>query len=115
MNKMTKEELIEYFIGQLGDNRVLGEFFSIEEIRKRLNQNIKGVEYSKKKGNVRGAFCANTNIIQIDSEISSPEVLKEIIIHEMLHALSFSEYQDEYSKVRKVRILCCRRERKWCL
>ena len=103
MKQMNKEELIEYFIEQLGDNHVLGEFFSIDEIRTRLNQNIKDVEYKAEKGDIGGCYNSATKIINIDIEGKSPGVLKEIIVHEMLHALSFSEYATETSKVKKVR------------
>ena len=42
MKQMTKEELIEYFIEQLGDNEVLGQFMTIEQIREKLrNINLK--------------------------------------------------------------------------
>ena len=41
MQKMDKEELIEYFIELLGDNHVLEKYISIDEIRERLNENIK--------------------------------------------------------------------------
>ena len=45
MKQMTKEELIEYFIEQLGDNHVLGKYLTIEQIRERLNENINEVVY----------------------------------------------------------------------
>lgn len=51
MQKMSKEELIEYFIEILGDNHVLEKYLSINEIRKRLNENIKEVTYENEPGN----------------------------------------------------------------
>ena len=56
MQKMSKEELIEYFIEILGDNHVLGKYFSINEIRERLNQDIKNVTYEPEKGNRAGHY-----------------------------------------------------------
>ena len=40
MKQISKEELIQYFIEQLGDNSILNDYLSIEEIRERLNKNI---------------------------------------------------------------------------
>ena len=49
MQKMNKETLIEYFIKLLDDNRVLGKFISLEEIRERLNENLEMVTFSPEK------------------------------------------------------------------
>lgn len=45
MKQMTKEDVIEYFIEQLGDNHVLGKYLTIEQIREKLNENINEVIY----------------------------------------------------------------------
>lgn len=45
MKQMTKEELIEYFIEQLGDNEILGQVMSIEQIREKLGYIVKDVTY----------------------------------------------------------------------
>ena len=49
MKQMTKEELIEYFIEQLGDNEILGQVMTIEQIREKLNTIIKDVRYAEDK------------------------------------------------------------------
>lgn len=48
MKKRNKEELIEYFIEQLGDNRFLGKIMSVDQIREKLNSTIKEVVYDNK-------------------------------------------------------------------
>lgn len=42
MKRMTKEELIEYFMEQLQDNEVFGQVMTIDQIRKKLNECQRG-------------------------------------------------------------------------
>ena len=56
MKQMTKEELIEYFIEQLGDNEVLGKIMTIDQIREKLNYMIKDVTYNKEIRNYMASW-----------------------------------------------------------
>lgn len=98
MKKMSKKEIIDFFIEQLGDNKILGKIMSIEQIREKLNYIIKDVTYKRKKV----GFPASTRIEQ-DGRVTvnfdlkkitecfgqiSEDDMKFIIVHELLHALS---------------------------
>lgn len=94
MKQMTKEELIEYFIEQLGDNEILGEIMSIEQIRTKLNNIIRDVTYKDEV--MKGADASwriqadGKGIVNFDLK-KMPDnglVQKKIIVHELLHALS---------------------------
>lgn len=102
MEKKSKEELIEYFIEILGDNHVLEKYLSIDEIRKRLNENIKEVTYENERSNWGGSFDSSKKIINIDpNQASKLSKFRLIFVHEMLHALSLSEYEDTNLKIIK--------------
>lgn len=91
MKQMTKEELIEYFIEQLGDNEILGKVMSIEQIRKKLTELIKNVTYNKdNKGKTSGYWIAESGVINIDLKNIPEQEQKGFIVHELLHALSTS-------------------------
>jgi len=93
MNRMTKDELIEYFIEQLGDNEILGQFMSIEQIRKKLQTIIKNVTYNDEKGNCSahwGIESDGKGIINFDLKKIPSSQEKEHVVHELLHALSTS-------------------------
>ncbi|MBQ6992107.1 MAG: hypothetical protein IJN50_04260 [Clostridia bacterium] len=45
MKRMTKEELIEYFMEQLEDNNVFRQAMTTDRIREKLNKNILGVTF----------------------------------------------------------------------
>lgn len=85
MKKMTKEQLIEYFITLLGDNHILGKFISIEEIQKRLNEKIKGVTYNPSKGDNSARWYIETGILNIDCEKDINDV---DLVHELLHIIT---------------------------
>ena len=101
MKQMTKEELIEYFIKLLGNNHVLERYISIEEIRKRLNENIEKVTYENEEGNVNGHYNHKTKLINISLKTNDVEN-QMIIVHELLHVLSFSLSENESDRISKV-------------
>lgn len=74
MKQMSKEELIEYFIEQLGDNEVLGNVMSIDQIRKNLNYIIKDVTYNDEIGN----FAAGCEI-DLDGRVNINFDLRKIL------------------------------------
>ena len=91
MVKMNKEEIIEYFITLLGDNRVLGKFISIEEIRKILNENIKEVTCNPEPNNISSRWRRNKNTLNIDFNKFNNEIDFQVdVVHEMLHILTYS-------------------------
>ena len=103
MEKMNKEELIEYFIEILGDNHVLEKYLSIDEIRKRLNENIKEVTYEEIEGGITGKYSWYKKTIVIDlNQIDAVSTFKQTIVHELLHALSYSIYQDNNFRTLKL-------------
>ena len=40
MKQISKEELIQYFMSQIGNNSILNNYLSTQEIKERLNKNI---------------------------------------------------------------------------
>lgn len=103
MKQISKDELISYFIGQLGNNSILNNYLSIEEIRERLNKNILGVTYVQKTGASGGTYSISTkNVNLCMGKFRSEEEFKKTIVHELLHALSFSEVEDENTKTTKI-------------
>ena len=110
---MNKQELIGYFIEQLGDNEILRKIMSIEKIREKLNYIIKDVTYEKAK--TKGTIASwrlekdGRGIVNFDISKLSKENERFVIVHELLHALSSQtivlETSDEHNKnVEKVRI-----------
>lgn len=103
MNQISKEELIQYFMEQIGNNSILNDYLSIEEIRERLNKNILGITYEQKGGASGGTYSISTKNVNICIEkFHSEEEFKKTIVHEFLHALSFSEIEDESTKTTKI-------------
>ena len=101
MKQMTKEELIEYFIEQLGDNEILGQVMSIEQIREKLNYIVKDVTYQDELGNFTGEWAIDENgmgTINFDVKKISLQTEKQIIVHELLHALSTTTVTSRESK-----------------
>ena len=93
MKQMTKEELIEYFIEQLGDNEILGQVMTIEQIREKLQAIIKEVTYSDEIGNFVGQWKMESDgrgIVNFNLRKILPQEEKQIVVHELLHALSAS-------------------------
>lgn len=93
MKQMTKEELIEYFIEQLGNNEILGQVMSIEQIRKKLTNIIKDVTYNDEQVNSAGRWVTDENgtgTINFNLRKISLRDENKIIVHELLHALSTS-------------------------
>ena len=90
---MTKEELIEYFIEQLGDNKILGRFMTIGQIREKLNNMIIEVTYDKELGNFSASWHQESDgrgVINFDiSKIPWGEE-ENNIVHELLHTLTSS-------------------------
>lgn len=103
MQKMNKETLIEYFIKLLGDNRVLGKFISLEEIRERLNENLEMVTFSPEKGTTEAHYCPKEKKINFDFEkITSKSDFHKLLVHEFLHVLSTSQAQLADTQTQKV-------------
>ena len=94
MKQMTKEEIIEYFIEQLGDNEILGSIMSIEQIRDKLKNIISEITYFKEDGNTEGCWRwrldGKGGGINYDVGSYNQREGKVIIVHELLHALSAS-------------------------
>ena len=93
MKQMTKEELIEYFIEQLGDNEILGKVMSIEQIREKLNYIIKDVTYNDEPGNSCGQWIIDKDgkgTVNFDPKKILWYEESVTIVHELLHALSTS-------------------------
>lgn len=93
MKQMTKEELIEYFIEQLGDNEILGQVMTVEQIREKLNTLMKVVEYTSQPGNFYACWKSDKKCLAFDlnkMNRSSENKVKEMIVHEFIHVLSSS-------------------------
>lgn len=93
MKQMTKEELIEYFIEQLGDNEILGKFMTIEQIREKLNNMIKKVTYNTELGNFAASWHHESDgngVVNFDISKIQWTDEKSIIVHELLHTLTSS-------------------------
>ena len=91
MKQMTKEELIEYFIEQLGDNEILGQVMTIEQIREKLNAIIKDVRYADDIKIFNASWQLQqdgTGIVNFDINKIAKDQERRIIVHELLHALS---------------------------
>lgn len=93
MKQMSKEEIIEFFIEQLGNNKILGKVMSIEQIRKKLNYIIRDVTYNEDKQIYAKASCnpepSGKVTLNFDlNRIKTFDDYKKIIVHEVLHALS---------------------------
>ena len=89
MNKMTKDELIIYFIEHLGDNHVLGPIMSIEQIRDKLQYLIKDVTYENAPEKA-GIACWKPKEGILYFNLGNIEPKKElfIIMHELIHVLA---------------------------
>lgn len=92
MKQMTKEELIEYFIEQLGDNEILGKFMTIEQIRNKLNALIGKVIYSTQPGNTQASWNIHERTLKFDKTKIQWKEENAVIVHELIHILSSSEY-----------------------
>lgn len=98
MKKMNKEELIEYFIEQLGDNKILGNVLTIEQIREKLNYVIEDVTYNEVKEIFAASVDSNKEgkcIINFDLGKIPYSEEKTTIVHELLHVLSSDIIPDE--------------------
>lgn len=103
MKQISKEELIQYFMSQIGNNSILNNYLSTQEIKERLNKNILGITYVQKAGASGGTYSISTKNVNICIEkFHSEEEFKKTIVHELLHALSFSEIEDETIKSAKI-------------
>lgn len=93
MIQRNKEELIEFFIEQLGDNEILGKYMTIDQMREKLNRLIKDVTYNSQQGtSFSASWNYNDGIVNFDNaRVPGTEAEKSIIVHELLHVLSSSE------------------------
>lgn len=99
MKQMTKEELIEYFIKQLGDNEILGKVMSIEQIRNELNLLIEDVTYTSEE--YWGAsWDPELKRVNFDMEKIPSSLEAAVIVHELIHVLSTSIIQDAPNKLK---------------
>ena len=103
MKQMTKEELIEYFIKQLGDNEILGQVMTIKEIREKLNNSIKSVTYNQTRLNNTGSWEPEKGNVNFNIYAISPAKEVVVIIHELLHVLSTTSIR----KVNEEQFLKC--------
>ena len=106
MKQITKEELIEYFIEQLGNNNILGKYLSIEEIRNRLNARIKEIRYER-KGNSLACYDNKNETINLNLDLiqETESETRVIIIHELLHVLSASKNEKDGIQTKKSGLL----------
>lgn len=106
MKQMTKEELIEYFIEQLGNNNILGKYLSIEEIRNKLNARIKEIRYER-KGNSLACYDSKNETINLNLDLiqETESETRVIIIHELLHVLSASKNEKDGIQTKKSGLL----------
>lgn len=86
----NKEELIEYFIQLLGDNKVLSKIYTIEQIREILKKNINKVEYKDLDNtNIGGAYmCKDGTVILTSENTEKYDKINCCLVHELIHALS---------------------------
>ena len=106
MEQMNKEDIIEYFIEQFGDNEILRRFMTKEQMRNKLNLMIKEVTYEEEPGSTLASWrprLDGTGCVNFDMTKTNPEKLKSSILHEFIHILSSSFYNINgtvyYSKV----------------
>lgn len=96
MKQMTKDELIEYFIEQLGDNEILGQFMTINDIKEKLKYMIEDIIYSNiEQSNWTGSMrmCQSGRvIITIDNQklnLNFDEMtFNQTLVHELIHVLT---------------------------
>ncbi len=99
MKQMNKEELIEYFIKQLGNNEILGKVMTIEQIRNKLNSIVEDVTYGlETEDNIAASWEANRKRLNFDMEKIPSSQEDQIIVHELLHVLSTNIIQEESNK-----------------
>ena len=92
MEQMNKEELIEYFIEQLGNNEVLGKYMTIDQMGNKLNSLIKNVTYETSE-NTSGYWEPHENTVNISpTTLESNEKLRHVVVHELVHVLSSSGF-----------------------
>lgn len=100
MKQMTKEELIEYFMKQLGDNKTLGQVMTIDQIKEKLNKCIIEVTYNPEDFGQGGwGICSVENFdtvlgrinLDIDKLNKTNEDNQEMLIdHEFAHVIGSS-------------------------
>lgn len=86
MKKMTKQELIDVFLEELGDNEILGEWMSKAEIKDKLNNMIRHVTYQPERASYIASWLPSKGTLNFD--ISKKYSEKLVIVHELLHVLS---------------------------
>lgn len=106
MKQMNKEELILLFIEQLGDNKILGRWMSKEEIQKKLDSIIGDVTYYSEKGNTEASWRIGKGKGTLNFDLSKiPDNEQNVIIvHELLHALWTTIYEEKNKQ--KVIVKC---------
>jgi len=100
MKKMSKEELIEYFIEELGDNKILGSAISKEQIRKKFNNSILKLTFDAEplgEGSwwMYGIKNSDTILGILNLDITKINKLNEdeqkmLINHELIHVIGTS-------------------------
>ena len=96
MEEMNKEELIEYFLELVNDNRYLGKLISVDQIKEKLHRNIKSIEHNSVNipqnaiGNCGTDITDGTITIGFKKDEIPDWGRAFIFFHEMLHALSSS-------------------------
>ena len=97
MERMTKEELIKFFLKQLGDNEVLGEWLSKVEIEDKLNNMIENITYEAERANYVASWLPRTGTLNFDLDKKYNDEL--VIVHELLHVLSTSVLHSDAKKL----------------
>lgn len=98
-NKELKQEVIEYFVQEYYSNfKELCEIFTLEDLKKKLNKNIRKLITNKKSAVYLGRYYivnkkikiynrnVNNKTLEID-DIKTNLKLKSTLIHEFTHAL----------------------------
>lgn len=106
MKQITKKELIEYFIQQLGDNHILGKYLSIEEIQNKLNERIKEIRYEQ-RGNSLACYDNRNETMNLNLDLiqETESETRVIIIHKLLHVLSASKSEKDGIQTKKSGLL----------
>lgn len=92
MEQITKEKLIEIFLTQIGSNKILGNFLSVEQIEQKLQNDIKYISFNHSENiahchyTKQGELSVNFDLDKMNK--NSEKDQKSVIVHELIHAIS---------------------------
>lgn len=99
--KMTRRQIINYFLNKVEDNLTLQQIISKKEIKKRLKK-IKKITFLAEEDGAAGSWNATTGTLNIDISLCSENCLQnETIVHELLHIITTSSrkmFNERYTK-----------------